>query len=195
MKIAIGFKAHSGWTTAVALGLRDDHPWLVERQRMELVEARDAASTRQPYHAAAGLPPDEAQAVVQRGLEAARRVAVERVDEWLRQLFISGHNIAGCAVLTGSSMPAWTTKQILAVHLRMHKAEGVLFPDALASAIAACGIPLGLVPEAALAALTRSSCPWLDDVATLGKWAGPPWGADQKHAALAALMTFGSRLS
>jgi hypothetical protein len=195
MKIAIGFKAHSGWTAAVALGLRDNHPWLVERQRLELVEARDAARTRQPYHAAAGLPPNEAQAMVRCGIEAARRVAAERVDQWLRQLFVSGHNIAGCAVLTGSSMPAWTTEQILAVHIRMHKAEGVLFPDALASAITTCGIPLGLIPEAALAALTLESCPWLDDVATLGKWAGPPWGADQKHAALAALVAFGTRLS
>jgi hypothetical protein len=195
MKIAIGFKAHSGWTAAVALGLRDDHPWLVERQRMELVEARDAASTRQPYHAAEGLPADEARAVVRQGVAAARRVAADRIDVWLRQLMVSGHDIAGCAVLTGSPMPAWTTEQILAVHIRMHKAEGVLFPDALAAAVAACGMPLGLIPEAALAALTRSSCPWLDDVAALGKWAGPPWGADQKHAALAALVAFGSRLS
>lgn len=195
MKIAIGFKAHSGWTAAVAIGLRDDHPWLVERQRMELVEAGDAASTRQPYHAAAGLPPDEAQIVVRRGIAAARRVATDRIDYWLRQLSLHGHNIAGCAVLTASPMPAWTTEQILAVHIRMHKAEGVLFPDALAAAVASCGIPLGLVPEAALGALTRSSCPWLDDVASLGKWAGPPWGADQKHATLAALVAFGSRLS
>jgi hypothetical protein len=31
-------------------------------------------------------------------------------------------------------LKAWSVDQILAVHVRMHQAEGVLFPDAIARA-------------------------------------------------------------
>jgi hypothetical protein len=35
-------------------------------------------------------------------------------------------------------MPDWTTDEILAVHFRMHKAEGVLFQSALVRAAEKC---------------------------------------------------------
>ncbi|WP_114238970.1 hypothetical protein [Dyella sp. C9] len=194
MKVAIGFKAHSGWAAMVAVGLDDEHPLLVDRRRLPLVDAREAAWARQPYHAAEGLPLARAQALVQRGIDAAHRVASERVVEALLQLQEAGHAIAGGVVLTGSPMPAWSTEQILAVHIRMHQAEGLLFPDALAKAVAGCGLPLGLIRERDLEQLAPSACPWADEIGALGKWAGPPWGADQKHAAMAALVLFGARL-
>jgi hypothetical protein len=194
MKVALGFKAHSGWAATVAVGLQDEHPLLVDRRRLPLVDARSAPWARQPYHAAEGLAPARAQAVVQRGIEAARRAAADYVAAWLQQLDDAGHEVAGGAVLTGSPMPAWSTEQILAVHIRMHQAEGHLFPDAVAAAVASCGLPLGLIPERELDQLAPSACPWAADLAALGRWAGPPWGVDQKHAAMAALVLFGSRL-
>ena len=194
MKVAIGFKAHSGWAAAVALGLEDEHPQLVDRRRLSLVDTRNAAWARQPYHAAEGLAPGRADALVRQGIDAARQMAAERVAELFYQLQQAGHDIAGAVVLTSSPMPAWSTEQILAVHIRMHQAEGHLFPDALAAAIAASGLPLGLIPERELDQLVPSVCPWTAEIAALGKWAGPPWGVDQKHAATAALVMFGSRL-
>ena len=44
-------------------------------------------------------------------------------------------------------MPAWSVDEILAVHFRMHKAEGVLFREALAGAATKCGLRLVQVPE------------------------------------------------
>ena len=44
-------------------------------------------------------------------------------------------------------MPNWSVAEILAVHFRMHKAEGVLFRDALARAAGACGVRFVRVPE------------------------------------------------
>ena len=35
------------------------------------------------------------------------------------------NEVAACAVLVGQSMPDWSVEEILAVHFRMHKAEGV----------------------------------------------------------------------
>jgi hypothetical protein len=194
MRVAIGFKAHSGWAAMVAVGLADEHPQLVDRRRLPLVDAREAAWARQPYHAAEGLPPERAQALIQQGIAAARRVAGECVSNVLLELQQAGHDIAGGVVLTGTPMPAWSTEQILAVHIRMHQAEGLLFPDALAKAIASLGLPLGLIRERDLEQLAPSACPWAAEIGALGRWAGPPWGADQKHAAMAALVMFGARL-
>ncbi|WP_267224668.1 hypothetical protein [Dyella silvae] len=194
MKVAIGFKAHSGWAATVAVGLQDEHLQLVDRRRLPLVDARTAPWARQPYHAAEGMAPARAQAMVQRGIEAARHASARVVAAWLQELLEAGHDVTGGAVLTASPMPAWTTEQILAVHIRMHQAEGHLFPDAVAAAVAACGLPLGLIPERELDQLAPSACPWMADITALGKWAGPPWGADQKHATIAALVLFGSRL-
>lgn len=194
MKVAIGLKAHSGWAAAVVVGLPDGHVQLVDRCRLSLVDGQGAWG-RQPYHAAEGLPPEEAEAIVQQGIAGARRASAERLAALVDHLEEAGHEVAGGAVLTGSPMPAWSTAQILAVHIRMHQAEGHLFPDALAAAVCACGLPLGLLREKDLDELAPSACPWTDDVAALGKWAGPPWGADQKHAALAALVIFGARLN
>lgn len=65
----------------------------------------------------------------------------------------------------------------------MHKAEGVLFPAALTSAVKVCGLRLTEVPEKEL----RPSDYESKTIARLGKSAGPPWGKDQKNSALAAM--------
>ena len=68
------------------------------------------------------------------------RAAIERSR-------LSQHLVAACAVLAPEPMPAWSVDEILAVHFRMHKAEGVLFPDALVRAALACGLNVVTVPE------------------------------------------------
>jgi hypothetical protein len=74
----------------------------------------------------------------------------------------------------------------------MHKAEGVMFPDVLARAADVCRIPFKRLPEKTIdvdarAALGRKAGPIMTRLDTLGKQAGPPWGKDQKLAALAAV--------
>ena len=95
-------------------------------------------------------------------------------------------------------MPDWSIEQIRAVHFRMHKAEGVMFPDALAHAAETCGLRLLAVPEKDLAAQVEQvmAMPVSDamkKVAMLGKSVGPPWGADQKNATLAAMIALAER--
>ena len=149
---------------------------------------------KQPYHAAEDLPPDEARSVVKSGVEAARQVAAARMREVVSRTRKLKHEIAGCAVLVPSPMPDWSTDEILAVHFRMHKAEGVLFPDALCRAArTTCKSPLVSVPEKQLEtfAESRLSVPFnriMKTITDLGKTVGPPWGKDQKNAALAAII-------
>jgi hypothetical protein len=81
--------------------------------------------------------------------------------------------------------------EILAVHFRMHKAEGVLYREALARATERCGVALVALrekdlPELAAEALDRPPAALAKTLDALGRSAGPPWARDQKDAALAA---------
>jgi hypothetical protein len=195
MRVAFGLKAHSGWSALVVLARTRDGYRVIDRRRIQLLELETASWAAQPYHAAEGLTADEARAIVKRGIESAHRAAVREIRAAVERSRSFQHEITGCAVLVPEPMPDWSTEQILAVHFRMHKAEGVLFPDALARAGDACGLNLIRVPEKRLWAEAEKSLALKNDtlletVASLGKAAGPPWGKDQKSAALAAMMAF-----
>ena len=193
MHVALGLKAHSGWAALVVVGQADGRLTVVERRRLELVDGKDASWAKQPYHAAEGLPARDAKQLVERGLTAAHRHAFREIRDAVARVERDGHTIGGCAVLMGRPMPDWSVADILAVHFRMHKAEGVLFRDALARAAKQCRQRVVEIPEKALQDHARhvlgTTPPALaKQIATLGKAAGPPWGKDQKDAALAAMI-------
>ena len=173
----------------VALGGDVRDPQFIERSQMQLLP--DGAFA--PYHAADGLKPAAARESVKRDVAAANRLAASGIGEAKRRLAAAGHEVCGCGALVGTGMPDWSIDEILAVHVRMHKAEGELFRDVLVAGAHACDLKLTTLPEkSALDAaakalrLTRARLDAL--IATLGKSAGPPWGKDQKEAAAAALV-------
>jgi hypothetical protein len=193
VKVAIGLKAHSGWAALVVIGNSGNELQVIDRRRLELVEARDSHWAKQPYHAAEALDPDPARDLVKRATKAAYRIADREMRATMKRLRKQGHEIVSCAVLVPSPMPEWSVDQILAVHFRMHKAEGVLFPEALARAADQCGLNLITIPEKLLSVRAEKSLATplsglTRKVIMLGKTAGPPWGKDQKNAALAAMV-------
>ena len=151
MRIALGLRAHSGWAALVALCAPNGTPELVDRRRIELVDEADTDWAKAPYHAADGLAPDEARELVKGAIASARKLAVRELREAVKRAKRDGHELAACAVLVNEPMPDWSVAEILAVHFRMHKAEGVLFRDALARAAEACGVPLLAIREKELA--------------------------------------------
>jgi hypothetical protein len=179
MKVAFGLKAHSGWAALVVVGEHRGDVVMIDRRRIELVED---VWQKQPYHAAEHLESDAARSLVTRGIDAARKIAVRELRAAIDRE--RDHDPTACAVLVGSPMPEWSVDEILAVHFRMHKAEGVLFRDVLLHAAAVCGLQPVAVPEKESA----SDRSLLQTVETLGKSMGPPWGKDQKDAARAALI-------
>jgi len=181
MKVAFGLKAHSGWAALVGVGERDGHVAMTDRRRIELVLE---AWQKQPYHAAEHLQSDAARDTVARGIDAARKGAVRELQAALARAGEQQHDVTACGVLVGNPMPDWSVDEILAVHFRMHKAEGVLFRDVLLQAAADCGLRPVAVPEKQ----SRVDRRLQHTIATLGRSAGPPWGKDQKDAALAALI-------
>lgn len=190
MNVAFGLKAHSGWAALVVLGKGDGDVAVVDRRRIELVEDEWA---KQPYHAAEGLKPAAARDLVKRGVDAAHRIALRETRAAVERERERGNEVGACAVLVVDAMPDWSVDEILAVHFRMHKAEGVLFRAALADAANACSLRLVAIPEKLLAkhaeeALGITARDLVKKIAALGKSVGPPWGRDQKDAALAALV-------
>ena len=195
MKVALGFKAHSGWAALVVLGRQKDDLVVVDRRRIELVENEWA---RQPYHAAEGLKSEIARDLVKRGVDAAHKVGVREMRAALKRETDRKNEVKACAVLVGSPMPDWSVDEILAVHFRMHKAEGVLFRDALIHAAKECKIKPVEIPEKELLShaeheLKAPASKLIAQIAALGKSAGPPWGKDQKEAAIAALIALRPR--
>ena len=189
-KAAFGFKAHSGWAALVVLGIRGGNLEVLERSRVELVEEEWA---KQPYHAAEELKPAEARKVVKRGIDAAKRIALREMRNAVERTRESGFEVRNCGLVVGNPMPGWSVDEILAVHFRMHKAEGVLFRDVLAEAADACDLRLVAILEKQLlehaqSALKTSASSLSQRVAALGKAVGPPWSRDQKEATLAAMI-------
>jgi len=196
LRVAIGFKCHSGWAVAVAVGHEASGFHLVGRHRVELIEPADAPWAKAPYHAAEDLDADAANALVLRAIRSARTAAERTIRDLCSALRNEGHEPAACAVLIAAPMPDWTTEEIRAVHVRMHNAEGAMFPDAIVKATTASKVPLVAIAakaldERAMHVFGNASAANAV-VATLGRSAGPPWGADQKSAALAAAIALAS---
>lgn len=193
MKVAFGIKAHSGWAALVVLGKSNGELHVVDRYRIELIDQDDASWAKQPYHAAEHLNAVDARDLVTRGIESAHRIAVREMRDAKERARKAGHEVAACGVLVVDSMPDWTVDEILSVHFRMHKAEGVLFRDAVARAARACGLKFIGVPEKQLDEYAERKLATSIEVvrkklALIGKKVGPPWGKDQKDASLAAFI-------
>ena len=190
MKIAFGLKAHSGWASLVVVSLKNASIEIQDRRRIELAAEEWA---KQPYHAAEELKPSEAHKVVQRGIRDAYKYALREMQAAVKRYGVNGQYVTACGVLVGSDMPDWSVEEILAVHFRMHQAEGVLFREALAEAAASCGLRVARVPEKNLLeygqrVLKKSQERLVKEIATIGKEAGAPWRKDQKDAVLAAMI-------
>jgi hypothetical protein len=190
LKVALGLKAHSGWAALIVLGVDDGQFEVIDRRRLELVEEEWA---KQPYHAAEKLETKEARQIVKRGISAAQLHARRAIRDTVKRTEKRGHRVVGCAVLMGKSMPDWTVEQILAVHFRMHKAEGVLFREALVAAarnskLKVLEVPEKTLDEFAIQSLGTSTSKLAERIASLGKSIGAPWCRDQKEAAVAAMI-------
>jgi hypothetical protein len=199
MRAALGLKTHSGWAALVVLGRERETYRVVERRRIELITERDPDWPGQPYHAAQNKPIALARRIVERGIADADACARAELRDVLARVREAGIDVVVCAVLTPAPLPDWTLEQILAVHLRLHQAEGALYPAALLRAAEACGLPAQAIAQKTLTqvvaqqASAKSSAAVVRQIAELGKSIGAPWGADQKQAALAAWLALEGR--
>ena len=187
-RAALGFRAHSGWAAAVAICVPLDAPTVIDRRRIELVKADDPHG-KQPYHAAAELELKHAEKLLAQCVKNSTLIARRGLRALVADLRKSGYGVCACGVLQGSGRPLPELTKILASHPLLHTAEGVLFRDVLARASDHCGISVTAVRERELflqgaARLHLSPSELQRRLAEMGKPLGPPWGQDQKFAAL-----------
>jgi hypothetical protein len=166
----------------VAVAGTVDEPRILERGRIVLADP-ELPGSKQPYHAAAGLPLRQAEALVGKAVDSSRGLAMEAISSKTKALRARGHEVAACAVLLGAVRPLNTLEKILASHALIHTAEGVLFREVLLWAAKECHLRVTGVQEKQLDPGS------LQRIGSLGKLIGPPWTQDEKFATLAALST------
>jgi hypothetical protein len=186
----VGLAPHSGWAAAVVLAGSAAAPRVVLRERLELAAA-DLAGARQPYHALAGLPPEEAERRLEHYSAAAGRLALSALGGLIERSRTAGVEPAGAGILAATGRSGATLAAILASHALIHTADGQHFRAALARACASLGLAVTQLPQRLLAAeaagpLRRAPGELAAALRALGRGIGPPWGADQKNAALLA---------
>jgi hypothetical protein len=163
---------------------------VVARRRIEMRE-RGASGPSQPYHAAVGLDIREARQHVETCAARAADLATSELRGMVEDLRQLGHPVVGCGLVLASGRPLPSLEKILTAHPLLHAAEGELFRDALRAASRECGLPLTTVKEHDLhtrvvSEFRRQGCDFDQLVTGMGKAIGPPWGLDQKNAALVA---------
>jgi hypothetical protein len=189
---ALGFAPHSGWSVLVGVGLGDSEarPRLLARQRIELCDAEDAGS-KQPYHAVEPLPIPEAARRLASYRENAGRLARAAIAPVLASLAADGRRVVGVGILESAGRKGLSLEATLASHALIHTADGDHFRDAIAAAAESCGLPVTRVRARdldgrAAAIIGQPPDALREALQVLRREAGPPWGADQKAAALLA---------
>ncbi len=187
---AIGFSAHSGWAAMVALGGGAAAPELLARSRVLLIDEHDAES-KQPYHAVEFLCVEEATGRLDGYMAVATRLAQDCILAQSEQLKERGMIIKSVGIIDSSSRKQVSLPSILASHALIHAADGDHFRNALFVAAEQCGLRVCRIPAKGLEThagkylhLPLKRILGMVDKLGLGK--GPPWGADQKKAALLA---------
>jgi hypothetical protein len=189
---AIAFSTHSGWAAMVVLGAGDNSTDLsvLTRARIALIDERDRDS-KQPYHAVEFVCAEEAAGRLQGYLEVATALADAALGTQCEVLKQRGYAVKSVGILDSSGRKAASLTSILASHALIHGAEGDHFRNALCTAADARGLSVFRVQARTLEdhAVSQLRLPlkrMLDTVNELGRQVGPPWGADQKRAALLA---------
>jgi hypothetical protein len=198
--VTLGFRPHTGWAVAVAVGGDLVSPQVVERRVVALTD--EAQVPAQIYHAAVELEPHAAEALVRKAERVVAQVTGREVAGFVAELRSNGYLPLAAGVATTAAGPksgfgrpdsGWHSNvaYVLAAHMRMHAAEGELNGEAIADALDEAGLPVTLVHPRDLAAsaadgLGRDAGSLQRMVTAIGASLGPPWRKDEKDATLLA---------
>jgi hypothetical protein len=162
MHRAIGISIHTGWAACVVVSGSLAKPEIVANEVIEIL----GDSERFCFHVAAEMP----RAKAKEWIADVRKKALANAKQALTPLVTE--KVSMCAIVAKSG-DAGDLDDVLASHPRIHTAEGYFYRDVLRDV---CPIPIKLIAPSSL------------DASKVGKLSAPPWGRDQKLAALAAWM-------
>jgi hypothetical protein len=187
---AVGFSPHSGWAAMVVIGGPVSAPVLLARQRVALMDDHDPPS-KQPYHTVELMCIEEATGRLDGYLAVATSMAQASLHAQSAALEERGIRLRSVGILESSGRKPVSLSSILASHAAIHGADGDHFRNALAGAAELLRLRVSRVRAReiethAANSLRQPASRLLDVVNELGRGVGPPWGADQKKAALLA---------
>jgi len=164
--VALGIRMHSGWGILVAVA---DPGLVVARRRIEVLPQ---GGVKQPYHHAAEMELPDAERFLAASFAACQTMAAAALSDVVSAL---PYEIRGCALLLSSARPLPPLARVLSSHPLIHTAEGEFYRDVIRRACADLNFPVhGFVEKQV------TEVPGLAPM-------GPPWTADHKAAASAAL--------
>jgi hypothetical protein len=151
----------------------------------------DGPESKQPYHAVEELEVEEAARRLAGYLAAAETMAYTAIKALAGDLRGRGYRARSVGILDASGRKGGSLAAILASHALIHTADGDHFRQALAGAAGRCGLSVSRIrardlDSEAQARLGRPISQLHQAVKDMGRQMGPPWGADQKMAALLA---------
>jgi hypothetical protein len=192
-QVALGFRAHSGWTALVAIALEEGSPQVLLRERPHLVKTF-TYEFRQPYHTAKTRSPAEARDFISQVRNEARGLAWEAINSVQSSFRHHGYELKRCGLLLASGKRLPDLAQILASHALIHTADGELFREALVHAGKRCGLETFTTKEDELLERASRSLQLKADelgrrLVHLGSAVGSPWTQDEKLAALVAWLS------
>lgn len=187
---ALGFRVHSGWAAVVAVGGNPRAPVVVDRRRIELADHSIPGSV-QPFHAGKGLDIKKAEKFLERCTESTDALAEAALRQMSAALSDKGLQVIGTCLVLPSGRPVGTLESTLASHAMIHTAEGEFFRQAIRrasekSSVPVTGIKEREIFERASSDLGLSLKKLQQHIVEMGRVLGPPWGQDEKLAALAA---------
>jgi hypothetical protein len=187
---ALGFRAHSGWAAAVALGGSPRSPEVIDRRRIELIEPGSPGGV-QPYHVARTMDLPKAQEFINSVIAAIDRSALIAVRALADAVNGMGQQIRCCGIVLASGRALPSLGATLRSHAMVHTAEGELYRAAIARAAKNLSWRCVRVPERDLYKLAskrlRIPEPKLKlRITEMGRAVGSPWSADEKCATLIA---------
>lgn len=165
---------------------------VLARARVELIDDKDPES-KQPYHTVEFVCLEEAAGRLRGYLDTATALAYAAIAAQRANLGERGYQLKAVGILGAADRKPSSLSSILASHALIHAAEGDHYRSALSAATERHGLRVRRIQARALEdhAVGELRLPLrtvLDTVNGLGRQVGPPWGADQKKAALLAWM-------
>jgi len=188
-RATLGFRVKSGSAVSIVIDGSVRSPHLCETQVINLSDPRNP-ETRQPYHAAMGVPEMNATKLKRR-VQSVRRATQESIVDLLKRFTDNDYGIRRAALVVGSMIDP---DSIANPHIRAHALEGRLFRTTLEAALQSRGIQCAVFIErdtysTASNLLRQSHTQIQQTLARLGRSVNGPWRADQKLAALAVWMS------
>ena len=197
-RAAIGVRMHSGWGALVAVSTSSNTVEIIERRRIAVI-ASGSAGAKQPYHFAKNLSLAEAEKFVGSCFAASKCLALAVLRDVSEKLLERHYRLAGSAVILASGRALQQLSKILGSHAAIHAAEGEFFREVFSKVcedleLALTGIRERDLQERANTTFGKATAGMQHQLSRFGRSLGPPWTADQKTAALAALIVLANKV-